>query len=224
MVIDSEDAVSMQLQFNNSPLGGREGIKPWEGETRFSSFFFFLQLLLFLVFYAALSWDGEKRLGKKKREVACFPRFASRHTARAVGCCWGRYWLDATDRMDSVTGGTLRSGCRLCLLVHLTCEVEASTPQWTTTTTAEGLTSSSNPHKILSGLLNKNNGISSSTLTACRPRKIARVVTHDYCSWVPWTVTIMTNRWTNEGLICHIMWSLATANEIHHVSLLCILL
>lgn len=46
----------------------------------------------------------------------------------------------------------------------------------------EGPTSSSNPQQTLSGLLNRNNGITSSTVAAFRPRKIARVVTHDYRS------------------------------------------
>lgn len=222
MVIDSEDAFSMQLQFNNSPLEGRGGIKPWKGETRFSSFF--LLLLLFLVFYAALSWDGEKDW--KKRDglfsTFCFPAHTRLVQWDAAGAVID--WMPLTEwTLSQAALSAQAAGCVYSCVVPAKWRHQHRRGRQQQQ--HEGLTSSSNPHKILSGRLNKNNGISSSTLTACRPRKIARVVTHDYCSWVPWTVTIMTHSMrTNEGLICHIMWSLATANKILNVSSLCVLL
>lgn len=149
----------MQLQFNNSPLGGGGGIKPWVGETRIFFFFFFAVVVVFGVLGSSPPSRWERRLEKERWLVfhVLLPRL-DMHTARAVGCCWGCYWLDATDRMDFVTGSTLHSGCRLCLLVRLTCEVEAPTPPRTTTTTTWGPRSCSNPPQILSGPVNRNNG------------------------------------------------------------------
>ncbi len=161
----------MQLQFNNSPLGGGgRRIKRWERETRF---------FCCCCFQCLSTSSPPLKMGEKigKREVACFFTLASRldtdkhthtHMARAVRCCCGCYRLDATDRMDFATGSPLRSDCRLCLLVRLTCEVEAPTPARTTTTQQqhEGRRSCSNPLQTLSGLLNRNNGIASSLLTA----------------------------------------------------------
>ncbi len=178
-------------------LGEEEGSSP--GKERQD---FFFSCCCFRCFRPPPPEMAEK-IGK--REVACFPRFASRldtHRARAEGCCWGCYWLDATGRMDFVTGSTLHSGCRLCLLVRLTCEVEAPTPPRTTTTTWRPR-SCSNPPQTLSGLLNRNNGSTSSVLTARRARKIARVVTHDCRSWVLATDcynydTLKENKWSDD--------------------------
>lgn len=75
MVIDSEEAVSMQLQFNNSPLGGGGGIKPWKGETRLFFFPVFLVMLLFLVFEAdppPLPRDGRKDRNATKERWLVF--------------------------------------------------------------------------------------------------------------------------------------------------------
>lgn len=49
MVIDSEEAVSMQLQFNNSPLEG-EGIKARKAKKGFFLFFFSFLPLEVVVF------------------------------------------------------------------------------------------------------------------------------------------------------------------------------
>ncbi|CAK6978713.1 Hypothetical predicted protein [Scomber scombrus] len=132
----------------------------------------------------------EEKIGMLQRRgglfsTFCFPArhhgLVQRDAAEAV-IDW-----KGTDRMDFVTDGTLHSGCRLCLLVRLTCESRGTNTTVddnnnSSNNNMRDPTSCSNPPQILSGLVNRNNGIASSMPTACGPRKIARVVTHDYRS------------------------------------------
>lgn len=220
----------MQLQFNNSPLGGRRRDQALEGRDK--TFLFsciFGDVVVFGVWGRPPSPPSrwEKRSECYKGEVACFPRFASRldTTARAMGCCWGCYWLDATDRMDFVTGSTLHS--RLCLLVRLTCEVEAPTPLRTTTTTTWGTRQAA---VILPRYCQAWWTEIMASHPACRlhaglaklPELSLMITTREH--W-PRTVTIMTHLTrTNEAMIGHIMWPLATASRVHCMPSLCILL
>lgn len=198
-------------------LGEEKGSNP--GKEKQDFLLFFAVVVFGVICSPLLRW--EKKV--EKREVACFPRFASRHSQLVQWDAAGAVidWMPLTEwTLSQAVLSAQAAGCVYSCV--LPAKWRHQQHRGWQQQRHEGLTSSSNPHKILSGLLNKNNGISSSTLTACRPRKIARVVTHDYCLWVPWTVTIMTHSMrTNEGLICHIMWSLATANETHHVSFFC---
>lgn len=85
MVIDSEEAVSMQLQFNNSPLeeGGDQGPESKERILSFLFFFFAIGGCCFLCLRQPTQTPPspprppEKAETTGKREVACFPHFAS---------------------------------------------------------------------------------------------------------------------------------------------------
>lgn len=212
----------MQLQFNNSPLGGRGGIKSWKVETRFSAFFF--SVVVFGVLCSPLlRW--ERRL-EKERGLVFHVLLPGTHSSCSrmllrlllIGCHWQNglcHRLYSPLRLQAVftrasylrSGGTNATvdnnnnnsmrGWQAAVILTRYCQA-----CWTEIMVSHPACW---PHP--------------------EPHKIARVVTHDYSSWALWTVTIMTHSMrTNEELICHIMWFLATASRVHSVSLLWILL
>lgn len=181
----------MQLQFNNSPLGGGGGINPWKGETRF--FFFLFAVVVFGV-SGSLPPPHPPRDGRsdwrKRGGLFCTFCFPTQHTHT----CAELVWWDAAEAVidwTPLTEWTLSqavlcaqaAGCVYwCVLPAKSRHQHHRRQHRQQQQQHEGLTSSSNPPQILSGLLNRNNGIPSSVLAACKPRKIARVVIHDYHS------------------------------------------
>lgn len=107
--------------------------------------------------------------------------------------------------MDFVTGSTLHSGCRLCLLVRLTCGVKAPTPPRTTTTTTT-TTRDRQAAVILPRYCQACWTEIMASHAVCwlhaGPAKLP-VVTHDYHSW-PLTTglynydTLKENKWSDD--------------------------
>lgn len=168
----------MQLQFNNPPLGGRGRDQALERRDNIFSFL----AVVFCVLGSSLPRDGRKDWKKRGGlfSMLCFPSPHIHTLVRWDAAEAVTDWMPLTEwTLSQAVLSAQAAGCVYCCILPAKSRHQHRKGRRQQQQQHQGPTSSSNPPQMLSGLLNRNNGIASGVPTACTPRKIATVVTHD---------------------------------------------